>query len=108
MDSMPVASLILTASTSLSMSASITAIRNLSFNRLMVLMRVVVFPLPGDDIRFNKYTPLSFNSLRSSSAYFSFSAKMLFFISITFTSSISKAKWRYLVINYVVKTLQIT
>ena len=108
MDSMPVAAFIFTASTSLSMSASMTAMRSLSLRRSMVLMRVVVLPLPGEDMRLRRYTPLSFNSLRRSSASLSFSAKMLFFISITLTSSMAEGKRQFLVINSVIKTLQVT
>ena len=87
MDSIPVASLILTASTLLSISASITAMRSLSFRRSMVRMRVVVLPLPGEDIRLRRYTPFCFNSLRRRLASASLSAKMLFLISITRTGS---------------------
>ena len=87
MEGMPVASLILRASTSLSISASITAMRSLSFSRPMVRMRVVVLPLPGEDMRFRRNTPLSFNSLRRSAASSSLLANTLFLISMTLTES---------------------
>ena len=90
MEGIPVAAWIFTASTSLSMSASITATRILSFSRLMVRISVVVLPLPGEDIRLSRKTPRRLSSLRSSSASLSLSAKTLFLISITLTGSILK------------------
>ena len=85
---MPVASRIFTASTSLSMSASITAMRSLCFRRDMSCINVLVFPLPGEDIRFSRNTPFSFSSALSRSASLSLSSKTLFLISITFMWSI--------------------
>ena len=87
MDAMPVASLILMASTSESISASITAMRSLSLSRPMVWMRVVVLPLPGEDMRFRRNTPWALSSFLRRAASSSLLAKMLFLISITFTGS---------------------
>ena len=75
MEGTPVASLIFTASTSLSMSASITDTRILSLILLISWIRVVVLPLPGEDIKLRRIPLLFFSSLLRASASFSLSAK---------------------------------
>ena len=77
------------ASTSESISASIIPIFISSFNKAMVLFRVVVFPDPGDDIRFSRKVLCAFNSFRSASASLSLSSNTLFLISSIFISFIS-------------------
>ena len=71
------------ASTSESMSASITPMRNSSFRAAMVAFRVVVLPLPGEDIRFSRNTLSFFSSCRSFSASRSLFSNTLFLISST-------------------------
>ena len=73
------------ASTSESMSASMTPIFISSRRSSMVFSSVVVFPAPGEDIRFRRNTPFSFSSFLRSSACLSLSAKTLCLISYTFT-----------------------
>ena len=77
---------IILASTSESMSASMTPILKVPFNASMVFIRVVVLPAPGEDIRFKRKTPFSFSSARSSPACRSLSAKTLCLISKILTS----------------------
>ena len=69
------------ASTSESMSASITPIFISSFSASMVRVRVVVLPEPGLDIRFRRNTPFSFSSARSFAASSSLEANTLWRIS---------------------------
>ena len=70
------------ASTSLSMSASMTPMRISSFSAPSVLTSVVVLPLPGELMRFNKNSPRRFSSARTLSASRSLLSNTLCFISI--------------------------
>ena len=79
---------IVSASTSESMSASMTPMRISSFNAPIVRTSVVVFPDPGEDIRFRRNVLSAFNSERSTSASLSLSSRMFFLISITLNSLI--------------------
>ena len=63
----PVLSMLL-ASTSESMSASRMPIRNSSFNNSIVFNKIVVFPEPGDDIRFRRNVFSCFSCKRNASA----------------------------------------
>ena len=69
------------ASTSESMSASMTPICISSCKAAIVLLRVVVFPEPGEDMRLRRKRCFSFKSLRSKSACSSLFSKTLFLIS---------------------------
>ena len=75
------------ASTSESMSASMTPMRRSSFRALMVAMRVVVLPLPGEDMRLSRKVWLRLSSSRSRSACRSLFSKTLFLISSTRNAS---------------------
>ena len=78
----PVAAMV-PASTSESMSASIMP-TFISWGRVFKsFVKVVVFPEPGEDIRFTRKVPCSFSSLRKASASLSLSANTLCFTSIT-------------------------
>ena len=77
---------ILLASTSESISASITPILNVSRNASIVLISVVVLPDPGEDMRFSRKSFFSFSSCRRSCACLSLSAKTLCLISNILTS----------------------
>ena len=81
-------SLIACASTSESISASMTPIFISSLSMEIVRFNVVVFPAPGEDIRFNKNVPSDFNSARNLSASALLSSKILRFTSITLKSFI--------------------
>ena len=70
------------ASTSESISASIMPMRSSSFSASIVRTSVVVFPLPGEDMRLRRKRPLSFSSARRESASLLLSANTLCFISI--------------------------
>ena len=70
------------ASTSESMSASMMPMRSSSRRASIVRTRVVVFPLPGEDMRFRRKRPFPFSSARRESASRLLSAKTLCFISI--------------------------
>ena len=70
------------ASTSESMSASITPIRSSSFSVSMVRSSVVVLPLPGEDIRFSRNVPFCFSACRTRAASRSLSANTLSFTSM--------------------------
>ena len=75
------------ASTSESMSASITPMRSSSLRAAMVLRSVVVLPDPGALIRLSRNTFFAFRSARSAAACSSLEAKMLCFTSRIFMLS---------------------
>ena len=90
------ASVIACASTSESISASITPIFISSASIEIVLFNIVVLPAPGDDIRFSRNVPSSFNSCLSFSASASLSSKILRLTSITLNSFILPlSRWLY-------------
>ena len=76
------------ASTSESMSASMTPIRISSLRRLMTALRVVVLPDPGEDMILMYSSFSSFSVPRSTSASASLSSRMLFLSSMTLTGSL--------------------
>ena len=76
------------ASTSESMSASMTPMRNSSFSAAMVALRVVVLPLPGEDMRLRRKVRSRLSCSRTRSASRSLLSNTLFFISRTLNPSI--------------------
>ena len=75
--------LIVCASTSLSISASITPISTSSLIVSIVRDNVVVFPEPGLDMILSKKTPFSLHSCLNKSASLLLSSNILCFTSIT-------------------------